>query len=251
MYKSYLKEIDVLQKEINAYRPLKKQELQELKNYYRIGLAYTSNAIEGNSLTETETKIVIEEGITIGGKLIKDHLEAVGHSDAYDLLYKLAKHSEIKEKDIRALHKLFYFRIDPANAGKYRKVRVFISGTDFTPPSPAAVPGLMQEFVETMATVQATAHPVEYAARLHFDFVSIHPFIDGNGRCARLLMNLALLQKGDVITIIPPTVRKDYIDAIRQAQKQKDSAPFINFISAMVYESQKEYLRLVRALRQE
>lgn len=249
MYKNYIKEIDVLQKEISSYRPLKKHELQEFKDYYRIGLAYTSNAIEGNSLTETETKIVIEEGITIGGKLVKDHLEALGHSDAYDLLYKLAKHAEIREKDILALHKLFYIRIDPRNAGKYRKVRVFISGTDFVPPAPQEVPKLMHEFVGTMEELQAKVHPVEYAARLHFDFVSIHPFIDGNGRCARLLMNLALLQKGGVITVIPPAARKEYIDAIVQSQKKKDPSPFINFISAMVYESQKEYLRLVRALR--
>jgi len=174
----------------------------------------------------------------------------VGHSDAYDLLYKLAKRSEIREKDILGLHKLFYFRIDPSNAGKYRKVRVFISGTDFTPPPAQEVPALMDDFVAVMQKVQAQVHPVEYAARFHFDFVSIHPFIDGNGRCARLLMNLALLQKGGVITIIPPAVRKDYIGALVQSQKQKDCTSFVNFISAMVYESQKEYLRLVRALRE-
>jgi len=109
MFTNKIKEVDNLKKEITSFRPLKRRELQELKQYYRIGLTYSSNAIEGNSLTETETKVVLEEGITIGGKLVKEHLEALGHSDAYDSLYKLIKHSEITEKDICALHKLFYF----------------------------------------------------------------------------------------------------------------------------------------------
>lgn len=125
MNENILKKIDELKKEIDLYRPLKKHEFAELKAYYRIGLTYTSNALEGNSLTETETKIVLEEGITIGGKLIRDHLEVIGSSDAYDLLYKLVKRSKIEEKDILKLYKLFYFCIDPTfyfdNADRGRK----------------------------------------------------------------------------------------------------------------------------------
>ena len=251
MYKNKIREIDELHKEIVSYRPLKKQELHELKEYYRIGLTYTSNALEGNSLTETETKIVLEEGITIGGKLIKDHLEAIGHSDSYDLLYKFAKHPTIHEKDILALHKLFYIRIDPKVAGKYRKEQVFITGTEYTPPPSSNVPRLMKEFIQEIPDLEKNYHPVEYAALLHLRLVTIHPFVDGNGRCGRLLMNLALLQKGHVLTIIPPVVRRDYIETIKKAQVAKEFAEFINFITTMVYESQKEYLRLVRALRAE
>lgn len=250
MYKSKIQEIDQLQEEINSYRPLKKRELQELKEYYRIGLTYTSNALEGNSLTETETKIVLEEGITIGGKLIKDHLETIGHSDAYDLLYKLEKKDEIKEKDILNLHKLFYFRIDPKQAGKYRKEQVFITGTDFVPPLATLVPHQMREFVADMPTLQQSNHPAEYAALIHLQLVTIHPFVDGNGRTARLLMNLALLQAGYVIAVIPPVVRRDYIDAIKKAQVSNDNGPFINFISNMICESQRDYLRLVSRLQQ-
>ena len=246
MYQNKIKEIDQLQQEINAKRPLKQKEIEQLKDYYRVGLTFTSNALEGNSLTETETKIVLEEGITIGGKLIKDHLEAIGHADAYDFLWKLTKISTIKEKDILHLHKLFYYRIDPDQAGVYRKEQVFITGTQFVPPVAKLVHELMKKFIEEITVLEAKYHPVEYAALTHLKFVTIHPFIDGNGRCARLLMNLVLLQKGYVITIIPPVVRRDYIDSLQKAQTKNDESAFINFISTMVYESQKDYLRLLK-----
>ncbi len=249
MIQEKIKKIDLLQEEINQYRPLSKHILKELKEYFRIGLTYTSNALEGNSLTETETKIVLEEGITIGGKLLKDHFEAVGHSESYDLLYKLAKNNQIKEEDILEIHKLFYFRINPENAGKYRKEQVFITGTKFVPPSPKEISSLMQEFVSNIPTFKKKFHPVEHAAIIHKEFVTIHPFIDGNGRTGRLLMNLDLLQEGYVITIIPPILRKDYIDALKKNQgKPKDNSAFVSFIADMVYESQKDYLRMLRAM---
>ena len=248
MFENKLREIDLLQKEINQFRPLKKHELKELKEYYRIGLTYTSNAIEGNSLTQTETKIILEEGITIGGKLLKDHYEVVGHSQAYDLLYKFAKRTEIKERDILNLHKFFYYRIDNRFAGKYRKERVFITGTEFVPPAANEIPVLMKDLVQNMPNLQRKFHSVEYAALVHKKLVMIHPFIDGNGRTARLLMNLILLQQGYVVTIIPPIVRRDYIDALDKSRK--DDTFFISFISSMVYESQKDYLRLLRLLRE-
>jgi len=250
MVEPKLKKIDELKKEIDSYRPLQKHETEELKVYYRIGLTYTSNALEGNSLTESETKIVLEEGITIGGKLIKDHLEALGSSDAYDLLYKLVKLSKIEEKDILKLHKLFYFRIDPKQAGKYRKVQVFISGTKFIPPAPKDVPYLMEKFAQEIPKLKKEHHPVEFAALLYLKLVTIHPFIDGNVRTARLLMNLALMQAGYPITFIPPIVRKEYIDSIRTAQTTKKNKHFFDFISTMTIESEQEFLRLIKALRE-
>ncbi len=249
MYKEKLVKIDKLQKEINQHRPLNKHSIKELREYYRIGLTYTSNALEGNSLTETETKIVLEEGITIGGKLLKDHFEAVGHSQAYDLLYKLVKEKKVTEKNILDLHELFYFRIDSKNAGKYRKEKVFITGTDFIPPAPDKIKFLMSEFIDNLTKLKAKYHPVEYAAIAHKELVTIHPFIDGNGRTARLLMNLILLQEGYEITIIPPVLRGEYISVIKKSQvNPKTDIPFISFIADMQYESQKEYLRLVEAL---
>ncbi|MFA6535104.1 MAG: Fic family protein [Candidatus Babeliales bacterium] len=249
MYSNKIKEIDELQKQINASRPLKKKLRDNLKEYFKIGVTYSSNALEGNSLTETETKIVLEDGLTIGGKPMRDHLEAIGHSQAYDLLYKLAKNHEIKEIDILKLHKLFYYHIDMKNAGKYRKQQVFITGTEFVPPAPKQVPALMKNFIESMASMRPKIHTVEFAALLHKELVTIHPFVDGNGRTARLVMNLALLQNGYVVTIIPPILRADYINLLKRTQVEpKDDKPFIDFISTMVHESQKDYLSMINAL---
>ena len=110
-------EINKLQEEINSHRPLSEHMLKQIKEYYWIGLTYTSNAIEGNSLTESETKVVIEDGLTIGGKPFKDHYEALGHSEAYDQMYELVKSKNISEKDIKELHRLFYYRINKDEAG--------------------------------------------------------------------------------------------------------------------------------------
>ncbi len=250
MYDNKIKLIDELQQEINNYRPLSRDSLRQLREYYKVGLTYTSNALEGNSLTETETKIVLEDGITIGGKPLKDHFEALGGAEAYDYIYKLCKKEAIVEKDIKNLHKLFYYRIDDKNAGKYRKKPAIITGVDVELPSPAEIPGLMREFAGDIIEIRKRCHPVEYAARLHARLVNVHPFIDGNGRCARLLMNLALLQSGYEITIIPPVVRNDYIDALKATNKGNNT-PFTNLVSSMVYESQKDYLRLIRTLSKE
>ena len=249
MYERNVKGVDDLQKEINEYRPLSRNALKQLKEYYRIGLTYSSNALEGNSLTETETKIVLEEGITIGGKPLKDHFEALGHSEAYDHLHKLSPNRVITEEDILELHKLFYYRIDKENAGGYRKVPVIITGVDFKFPPPSKIRPLMQEFVKDIPALREKYHPVEYSALIHLRLVNIHPFIDGNGRIARLLMNLALLQAGYVITIIPPVLRREYLDSLK-ASNREDNKPFISLIVAMVYESQKDYLRILQTLNE-
>lgn len=241
-----IKEADALKQELDTYRPLKPEVAKQLKEYYKIGLTYTSNAIEGNSLTESETKVVIEDGLTIGGKPLKDHLEALGHAQAYDFLFEIVQKSkEISEADILKFHQLFFEKIDEEKAGKYRQVKVFVSGTDFLFPSPAQVPILMKEFVAQISNKKTALHPIEFAAWLHQRLVDIHPFVDGNGRVARLLMNLALLQAGYVVTIVPPIVRADYIELVRSAQKGSPQ-PFADFISNMVWESLKEYLRLIK-----
>ncbi len=245
-YVDRLADNNKLQEKIRAHRPLDIYELKQLKEYYRIGLTYTSNALEGNSLTESETKVVLEDGITIGGKPLKDHFEAIGHSEAFDLLYKLAERQEITESDILDLHRLFYYRIDAKTAGKYRERNVIITGTDFMPPAPPAIPLAMKDFIGDLPSLHSL-HQVEYAAMLHLQLVTIHPFIDGNGRTARLLMNLALLQAGYPITIIPPIIRGDYISALRDSNRGNNQT-FINFISCCVWESQKEYLRLLESL---
>lgn len=247
-YKSKITEIDELQEQVKIFRPIDKAHLKQIKEYYRIGLTYSSNRIEGNTLTETETKIVLEDGLTIGGKSLVDHYEASGHSEAFDLVYDLAKKKTISEKDILGIHRLFYYRIDQAHAGQYRNATVVITGTDYTPP-PSKVPSLMKEFISDIPKIRKKLHPVEAAAIIHKGFVDIHPFIDGNGRTARLLMNLCLFQSGYSVTIIPPVLRADYINFIKQSQTgKKDTSGFVNFIGSMVYESTKDYLRLLKNL---
>ena len=239
-----LKRIDDLKARIDGHRPIDAHILKQVKAYFRVGMTYSSNALEGNSLTETETKIVIEDGVTIGGKPVKDHLEALGHSEAYDLLFRLAKGQDITEANVKELHRLFYYRIDAKQAGKYRKQRVIITGTDFIPPMPERIPELMKSFIARIPTSRAEHHPVEFAAILHRELVTIHPFIDGNGRAARLLMNLALFQAGYPPAIIPPILRRDYLDTLNRTHKGDDK-PFIKFIAGVCYESAKEYLRLL------
>jgi Fic family protein len=246
-FKNSINEAEQLQREINSMRPLSRQALKQLKEYYRIGLTYSSNALEGNSLTETETKIVLEDGITIGGKPLKDHFEAIGHSEAFDLLYKLAKKPEITERQILELHKLFYLRIDVKQAGRYRKIGVVVTGSTLDFPRPAELKKVMLDFITDIPKQRAGNHPIAFAAWLHIRLVSIHPFVDGNGRTARLVMNLALLQAGYPITIIPPILRGDYIDALK-ASNRGDHQQFVNLLSNMVCESQRDYMRLLKNL---
>ncbi|MBQ4440204.1 MAG: Fic family protein, partial [Kiritimatiellae bacterium] len=193
--------------------------------------------------TESETKVVIEDGLTIGGKPLKDVYEATGHAKAYDFLYKLTKDEPVAEDDILKIHRLFYGQINKDNAGVWRKVRVFISGSHRVLPAPEKVPMLMAEFVRWMAASEGRLHPVEFAALVHRKFVYIHPFVDGNGRIARLLMNLALLRAGWSLAIIPPICRHEYIAALDKAGRT--SAPFVRFIRDRVCETQKELLRLM------
>ena len=170
---------------------------------------------------------------------IPDWLEA----KAYDFLYKLTKDEPVTEDDILKIHRLFYGEIDKENAGSWRKVRVFISGSRRVLPAPDAVPKLMASFVNWMTANEGKMHPVEFAALVHQKFVYIHPFVDGNGRVARLLMNLALLRAGWTLAIIPPICRHEYIATLDKAGRMP--APFVRFIRDRVCETQKELLRLM------
>ncbi|MFH0797223.1 MAG: Fic family protein [Candidatus Omnitrophota bacterium] len=239
-----LKEIDKLQGEINRFRPLDKKLLKQIREYYRVGVTYSSNALEGNSLTESETKIVLEEGITIGGKSLKEHFEAIGHAEAFDYLHLLTKKKEVTEEAIKKLHRLFYHKIDENQAGKYRNTRAFVTGSKYPLPSPRQISGLMKNLILKIKRLRKEKHPVETAAIAHKEFVFIHPFVDGNGRVARLLMNLFLLQDGYTVAIIPPVVRSEYIQTLEKAHV--DDSGFMNFIAVRVKETQKDYLRLFK-----
>ena len=234
---------------IDSARPLSERESKNLNNYFKIGLTFSSNALEGNTLTITETKVLLEDGLTVGGKPIRDYYEATGHGKAYEYMLTLAKDKDtpLREEQILELHRLFYMLMDEESAGVYRQERVFITGTDYTPPTPHWVPAAMKGYVAEMDALRGTVHPIEYAALVHKGMVDIHPFVDGNGRTARLLMNLALIQAGYGIAIIPPVRRVEYIDALRASQRAKspDLEPFLSLIAECVIETQKDYCRLL------
>ena len=240
--------IDDNKKEIDKRRPLTTEEARQLDAYFRIGMTYTSNALEGNSLTLTETKLLLEDGITIGGKPIRDCYEAAGHALAYDFMLETARSDPfiISEDSILRLHKLFYNKIDSEKAGTYRSERVFITGTEFMPPSPEEVPAQMQAFLSELNEKWEHTHPVALSAYAHKKLVDIHPFIDGNGRTARLLMNLIIINHGYQIISIPPVLRAEYIDALEASRRgggaRKEA--FDKFIAECEIEAQKDYCRM-------
>lgn len=231
------------QQQILAMRPLAEPELRQLRDYYRIGLTYSSNAIEGNTLTESETKVIVEDGLTIGGKTIREHQEALGHAKAFDAVWAMREQNEITESDLLALHRLFYGAVDSPAAGVYRTIRVFISGSHYPCATPERIAKSVVALFEKASAKREDLHPVSYAAWLHKELVFIHPFIDGNGRIARLLMNLALLQRGYLATLIPPILRHDYYVALEQAHTNEEA--FFRFIAGCHLEAQKEYIRLL------
>ena len=230
---------------ISAYRPLPPETLKSLRDYYRVGLTYTSNAIEGNSLTESETKVVIEDGLTIQGKPLRDIYEAVGHAKAYDYVYQLTDKEQLSESDILTLHQLFYQNIDPEKAGQYRNVKVYISGSRYAVSPVAKIQTEMKDLIDWYNKNEKKIHPIELAATFHLRFVFIHPFIDGNGRMARLLMNLVLLRNGYTIAIVPAVLRHEYIYSLEAAHKEKQL--FLDFIADRVIATQLDLLRLLKS----
>ncbi|MEG0912682.1 MAG: Fic family protein [Oscillospiraceae bacterium] len=248
--KELIAKIERFHAAIQSYRPLSSEEVRELDNYFRIGSTYSSNALEGNSLSLNETKILIEDGITVGGKPIRDCYEATGHAKAYDFMLTAARRDEsmnVTEELIKRLHYLFYCGINEEAAGQYREHQVFITGTSYLPPAPEDVQPLMSDFVDELSQ-RSALHPIEIAAFAHRRLVDIHPFSDGNGRTARLLMNLILVNKGYCIISIPPVLRHEYISALQLAQREKKprDTEFISLIAECEIEAQKDYCRLFR-----
>lgn len=232
---------------LDTHKPLPKDLIQNIEEWLRVELTYTSNAIEGNTLSRTQTAEVIERGVTaiISGKSLKEQLEAINHAKAIDfvkeLSTKLKGHQYVTEQDIRAIHTIILTGIDDTAAGNYRHVDVFIKGKDIEFPRPYELPNLMKTFVSWIEGQQGV-HPVIVATTAHFKFVSIHPFIDGNGRTARLLMNLILLLNGYPLAIIKTEERTAYLDSIYKAQTKNDFTEFNHIIENAVERSLDVYI---------
>lgn len=239
--------IDEKLKKLNSFRPLPASAVAKLKEQFEIEMTYNSNAIEGNSLTLKETYLVINEGLTIKGKPLKDHIEAKSHKEALDYLYSLVengKNNTVSETFIRSLNQIVMRDIDREWAGKYRNSGVIIGGADHTPPDALEIPKLMQELVSWVGENKKKTHPVELASILHHKLVYIHPFFDGNGRTSRLVMNIILMQSGFPLVIVLKNDRKRYYRTLALADKG-NYTPFVNFIGRAVERTLDIYLKIL------
>lgn len=247
--KELLSAIGAAKKRLDGLRPLSAKALTRLEHYYDIELTYTSNAIEGNTLSAVETTLVIEKGITIGGKALKDHLEALDHYDAIRYVRELARdEGPITVGDVRNLHRLVMRRSEPEIGGQYADVPRYVRTETgrHTFPSPAEVPAMMSDFGAWLAV--ATNTP-ETAFDAHRRLVDIHPFNDGNGRTARLLMNLILLRGGYPPVTVRLEDRLEYIRSLQEAQAGRGSDRFDALLYGRLYATLVDYLSALEAER--
>lgn len=226
--------IDKKKKLLDKHRPLPKHTLKSLREHMLVEWTYNSNAIEGNTLTISETKVVLE-GITIGGKSMREHLEVINHKDAILYLEELVQQNEpLSEWQIKNLHRLVLKYIDDKNAGTYRGENVVISGAKYRPPEHFFVKEHMERLVTEYNLQWQKLHPIDRASRLHGEFVKVHPFIDGNGRTARLLMNFELMKCGYPPAIIKTEMRPKYYDALDLAHTTGNYSKFIALVAGCV-----------------
>ncbi|MDR0645535.1 MAG: Fic family protein [Elusimicrobiota bacterium] len=219
------------------------QAKEVLRQWLLTELAYTSNHIEGNTLTRKETELTITKGITGSGKPLKEYMEAANHADAFKLALALSdSKKEITEDDILNVHKQILKGINGEYDGRYRSVRVRIAGSCVVMPNPLKVPQKMKELVSFINSKTLTAPELSIAA--HFKFVSIHPFVDGNGRAGRLLMNLILLKAGFQPVIIRPRDRKIYINSIEKGQLTDDLTAYNAFMFKALERSLDTYIEM-------
>ena len=240
-----LQQIDNLKLEYNQFRDMENVKIQEA---LAIEYTYESNRIEGNTLTLQETQLVIEKGLTISGKPLKEHLEAINHKEAIDFISDLVKVKEsLNERNLLQIHSIILKSIDRENAGIYRKVPVLISGSTHTPPQPYLVQKLMEDYFIFYEENKNNLHPVVLSAEMHERLVTIHPFIDGNGRTSRLVMNLILLQNGYPIANIKGDTdsRMNYYNALENARKE-NKVGFILLVAELVKESLERRIKLLK-----
>lgn len=246
-----LKKLTEKKQQLDKLRPLPKELEQSLEDWLKVELTYSSNAIEGNTLSRIETAEVIEKGVgaVISGKPLKDQLEAINHAKALDFIKNIAKetksHQFIAEDHIKEIHKIILAGINDAWAGRYRTTEVFIRGSNTEFPMPSKIPRLMREFSKWLEG-QQDVHPVRTASDSHFKLVSIHPFVDGNGRVARLLMNLILVINGYPMAVIRNEDRVEYLSTFDIARNDDNMKPFYNIIERAAERSLDAYLNAAR-----
>lgn len=242
-YIALFSRIDALKEQLNQRRPLTAGELQRLQEEFLVEYTYNSNAIEGNTLTLQETALVLE-GITIDRKPLKDHLEAVGHKDAFLYVQELVRDNiPFSETVIKQIHTLVLMD-RPEDRGIYRHIPVRIMGAYHTPPNPVIVPEMMGKLVAEFA--KKKLHPIETAALFHLKFEGIHPFVDGNGRTGRLILNLFLMQNGYPPINVKFADRKRYYDAFDSYYRDNNASTMIDMIAKYVEERLSQYISLYK-----
>ena len=240
-YLPMLSRIDSIKEQLNQCRSLTAGELQRLQEEFLIEYTYNSNAIEGNTLTLQETALVLE-GITIDRKPLKDHLEAVGHKDAFLYVQDLVKEkAPFSESIIKQIHTLVLMD-RPEDRGVYRRIPVKIMGAYPTPPEPVVVPEQMEKLVKEFS--KKKLHPIESAALFHLKFEGIHPFVDGNGRTGRLILNLFLMQNGYPPINVKFADRKRYYEAFDSYYRDNDAGAMVQLIAEYVEEKLIRYIEI-------
>ena len=235
--------VDEMKAELDRRRPLTAGELKRLQDEFVVQFTYNSNAIEGNTLTLQETALALE-GVTIDQKPLKDHLEAVGHRDAFLYVVSLVRDkTPISERIIREIHSLVLMD-RPEDKGVYRRIPVKIMGAYHEPPQPYLVPVQMERLVSDL--FQDNRHTIETAALFHLNFEGIHPFIDGNGRTGRLILNLMLMQAGYPPINVKFADRRKYYACFDSYYRDKDASPMVNIIGKYVKERLSQYLNLLQ-----
>jgi len=240
--------VDDLQSQWQQHRPLTGIHLQKIKEYYNVKYTYESNKIEGNTLSLQETQLVVEKGITISGKSLTEHMEAINHGHAVEMIYELASgQMTVDQHTLLELHGLILRGINQRYAGRYRDVPVMISGSEHVPPQPYQVDKMMEDYFLHYANHKNSLHPIILAAEMHERLASIHPFIDGNGRTARLVMNLILLQHGYTVAYLKGDYdsRMQYYAALEKVQVDNDPEPFYDLVIDAVEESLRSHLKWV------
>jgi len=242
-----LNRIDALRDEWIDKRPQNATQKTKLEEYFHIDYTYESNRIEGNTLSLQETHLVINEGMTIGGHSIVEHLEAINHQGAIGFIDELmTEHAKLNRRTVMELHRLVLKGIDDDNAGRIRKIPVRISGSKHEPPQPYLLDKMMEDYFAHYKMQSARMHPVLLAAEMHERLVTIHPFVDGNGRTSRLIMNLVLLQNGYTIAILKGDDRSrlSYYRALESVQVDGRTLPFHQLVADAVEASLKAHLAL-------
>jgi Fic family protein len=215
-----LQKIDEKKARLDSYRPFPSHVVHSIKESLSIEWTYNSNSIEGNTLTLQETKMVIEDGLTVSGKSLREYFETVNHHDAIAHVESLVTPDYVlRERDILDIHELVLDRIDKDFSGRIRNAGVRISGANFVPPNARIVPELFEELINWVNEDTTGMHTVLKAAIFHHRFVWIHPFFDGNGRTVRLVYNLLLMKAGFPPAIILTVDRKRYYTALNDANK--------------------------------